>query len=152
MRFYQIVINGLNPAIWPARYVGDGFGGGIWGTESHMAYDTSAQQIEFQIEEARPNLPSPVSVLTVHGVSFEQIVNTGALVDKPISVYGGMHPAPAPDRYHVRPGRNWGCDESWQPGSPSCRLIAASFQYCFDAIWPTLNNTKAERKVAACQI
>jgi hypothetical protein len=94
MRMYAICIDGLGAA-FPKRYLGDGFGGAIWGTDSQYGYDTSAQQIEFQIEELRPNLPTGDPVLTVHGVSFEQIVATGQLIGKPIRVYGGMHPAPA---------------------------------------------------------
>jgi hypothetical protein len=53
MRYYAIVISGA-PASFPARYDG----GAQWGTEFNGQYDPGAQQVEFQIEEWRPNIPT----------------------------------------------------------------------------------------------
>src|SRR4249920_184014 len=87
MRFYSIAIAGAL-ASFPSRYDG----GAIWGTEYNGKHDPGAQQIEFQIEEFRPDLPSADSTLTIHGVSFQQIRDTGGLIGKPIIIYGGMRP------------------------------------------------------------
>jgi hypothetical protein len=87
MRYYSIVIAGA-PGSFPPRYDG----GAQWGTEFNGQYDPGAQQVEFQIEEFRPNFPSADSTLTIHGVTFQQIKDTGFLIGLPISIYGGMRP------------------------------------------------------------
>jgi hypothetical protein len=87
MRYYSIAIAGA-PGAFPARYDG----GAQWGTEVNGKHDPGAQQIEFQIEEFRPDLPSSDSTLTIHGVSFDQIKETGGLIGLPITIYGGMRP------------------------------------------------------------
>jgi hypothetical protein len=74
------------PDSFKQRYAG----GAIWGTETENGYDVNAQQVEFQIEDYRPENPSADSTLTVHGVSFQQIIDTQGLIGRPIVVMGGM--------------------------------------------------------------
>jgi len=87
MRYYSVAIAGA-PASFPVRYDG----GAQWGTEVNGRHDPGAQQVEFQIEELRPDLPNSESTLTVQGVTFQQIKDTGFLIGKPIAVFGGMRP------------------------------------------------------------
>lgn len=87
MRYYGIKVDGA-PGVFPARYDN----GCQWGTLINGQYDPGAQQIEFQIEEWTPNTFSENSVLTIYGVSFDQIKHSRELVGKPITIYGGMSP------------------------------------------------------------
>ena len=87
MRYYSIVIDGA-PANFPARYDN----GAQWGTTLNGIHDPNAQQIDFQLQAFLPTNLGEGSVLTVHGVSWDQIQTCNQLVGKPITVYGGMSP------------------------------------------------------------
>ena len=88
MRYYEVVIGGA-PANFPARYQN----GGQWGTIAPSGeHDPNAQQVEFQIQAWNPTLLSENSILTVYGVTWDQVKTCNQLVGKPISVYGGMSP------------------------------------------------------------
>jgi hypothetical protein len=87
MRYYAVIIPGA-PATFPARYDG----GGVWGSHINGVADPGAQQIEIHIEEMAFNVPTPDSVITVHGVSWDQIRTTDQIIGLPIVVNGGMMP------------------------------------------------------------
>lgn len=86
MRYYAIKVYGA-PGAFPNTP--DGF---TWTSHVNGVRDPGAQQIEFHIEEANFSLPSENSVLTVHGVSFQQIKQQSDLNGLTIAVYGGMMP------------------------------------------------------------
>ena len=86
MRYYSINIAGAPADIFPPRYDG----GAQWGTILNGYHDPNAQQIEFQITEYDSNLPTENSVLTIYGVTWDQIKATNSLVGKVIAFYGGM--------------------------------------------------------------
>jgi hypothetical protein len=94
MRYYTIRIPGLSGTdshgdpLWPVRYEN----GGIWGSHVNGVADPGAQQVEFHIPEYDPTTPKEGAVITVQGVSWDQIVHTDDLMGKPIIVYGGMAP------------------------------------------------------------
>jgi len=89
MRYYNIRIDGAPGDIFPARYEN----GAQWGTIAPNGVHTpNAQQIEFQIEEWTATAPSENSVITIYGVSWDQIKASNQLVDKIITIYGGMSP------------------------------------------------------------
>jgi hypothetical protein len=90
VRYYSIVISGA-PAAFPS-IPGASVAGAQWDSWVHGQNDPGAQQVEFQIEEYRPNLPTENSTLTIYGVSFDQIKQSANLVGKPIAIYGGMKP------------------------------------------------------------
>jgi hypothetical protein len=86
MRYYKIIIEGAPPAFKPAP------DGSTWTSQAYGKNDPGAQQIEFQIEEWNPQVVSPDAVLTVHGVSWEQIKQSANLIGKTILIYAGMAP------------------------------------------------------------
>jgi hypothetical protein len=86
VRYYSINIAGAPADIFPPRYDG----GAQWGTILNGQHDPNAQQIEFQITEYDSNLPTENSVLTIYGVTWDQIKATNSLVGKVIAFYGGM--------------------------------------------------------------
>jgi hypothetical protein len=86
MRYYRIIIVGAPPAFVPAP------DGSTWTSQAYGKNDPGAQQIEFQIEEWNPQVVSPDAVLTVHGVSWEQIKQSANLIGKTIFIYAGMAP------------------------------------------------------------
>lgn len=89
MRYYSITITGAPADVFPVRYQN----GAQWGTiATDGTHDQNAQQIEFQLEEWAPNQFSENSVLTIYGVSFDQIKACNQLVGKPIEIDGGMSP------------------------------------------------------------
>jgi hypothetical protein len=85
MRYYNIKIDGA-PSVFPARYDG----GAQWGTTLNGVHDPNAQQIDFQLIAWDSGAPTENSVLTVYGVSWDQIKACNQLVGKPIAVNGGM--------------------------------------------------------------
>jgi hypothetical protein len=89
MRYYNITVAGAPAGIFPARYEN----GAQWGTITQGGqHDPNAQQIEFQIQEWDPSTLAENCVLTIYGVSWEQVKNSNQLVGKPITVLGGMSP------------------------------------------------------------
>jgi hypothetical protein len=88
MRYYNITIAGAPSDVFPPRYDG----GAQWGTILNGQHDPNAQQIEFQIQEYNSTQPTENCVLTIHGVTWEQIKASNSLVGKVITVYGGMSP------------------------------------------------------------
>jgi hypothetical protein len=87
MRYYSIKIDGA-PSAFPARYDM----GAQWGTLINGQHDPNAQQIEFQIMTVDSTTPIENSVVTVYGVSWEQIKACNQLAGKPITIEGGMSP------------------------------------------------------------
>jgi hypothetical protein len=87
MRYYSIAISGA-PSTFPARYDD----GAIWGSHKNGVADPGAQQVEIHIDETAFNVATPDSVITVHGVSWDQIRTTNQLIGKAIVVKGGMMP------------------------------------------------------------
>jgi hypothetical protein len=85
MRYYNIKVDGA-PSVFPARYDG----GAQWGTTLNGIHDPNAQQVEFQIIAWDAVAPTENSILTVFGVSWEQIKACNQLVGKPITINGGM--------------------------------------------------------------
>jgi hypothetical protein len=88
MRYYNINVAGAPSDVFPPRYDG----GAQWGTILNGQHDPNAQQIEFQIQEWNSTTPTENSVLTIHGVTWDQIKASNSLVGKVITVYGGMSP------------------------------------------------------------
>lgn len=90
MRYYSVSVFGAPPDIFPVRYDGSG----IWGTISGSTgiHDPNAQQVEFQIIPYDSSTPAENSVLTVYGVSWQQIQACNQLNGLPITVLGGMSP------------------------------------------------------------
>jgi hypothetical protein len=90
LRYYSIKIDGAPAAFKPVP--GATQSGAQWDTWINGGNDPGAQQVEFSIELTRVDLPSANSTLTVHGVSFDQIKQTSSLINKLITIYGGMKP------------------------------------------------------------
>jgi hypothetical protein len=90
VRYYNILITGAPDPPFPARYEN----GAQWGTITPDGqHDPNAQQVEFQIIEYVLGVAdSENSVLTIHGVSWDQIKACNQLVGKPIRILGGMSP------------------------------------------------------------
>jgi hypothetical protein len=85
MRYYNIKIDGA-PSVFPGVYDG----GAQWGTTLNGVHDPNAQQIEFQIIAWDAQATDENSVLTIHGVSWDQIKACNQLVGKQITINGGM--------------------------------------------------------------
>jgi hypothetical protein len=87
MRYYSIAID-IDSAVFPKRYDD----GAQWGTMKNGVHDPNAQQVEFQITEWDATTPTENSVLTVFGVSWDQIKTCNQLVGHTITLMGGMTP------------------------------------------------------------
>lgn len=86
MRYYAVKVYGA-PSSFPNTP--DGF---TWTSHPNGVRDPGAQEIEFHIEEYNASMPTDGSVLTVHGVSFQQIKQPSDLNGKTVAVWGGMMP------------------------------------------------------------
>lgn len=93
MRFYSILIPDAPGGVFPPRYDSPSGLGAVWGSHRNGIADPGAQQVEIQITEtAAHTADTDNSVITVHGVSWEQIRHTDKLMGKSIVVYGGLKP------------------------------------------------------------
>ena len=93
MRFYSILIPDAPAGVFPPRYDSPAGLGAVWGSHRNGIADPGAQQVEIQITEtAAHTADTDNSVITVHGVAWEQIRHTDKLMGKSIVVYGGLKP------------------------------------------------------------